>query len=956
MRCASAGADLLALTARHLLSELADPDDPFRLADALVLVPNRRAIPALIEAFAGAGHAGLLPAIRPLGDIEEDPEVWGAEPLDFDLPPAIDPLRRRLELARLVRARDEAEGGVADPARALAVADDLCRLLDSAAAGGGVVDWSRLDGLVEEARFAQHWDKSVSFLRIVTQYWPQYLAAEGLADPAQRRHALLERLGQRWLANPPQTPVLIVGSTGSVAGVRALMQVVARLPRGCVLLPGLDGDLDDGAWAAIDAQHPQFALKGAVAALGVARGEIPVLGGAGSPLPGTARRVLMREALAPADATADWLRRLDEAGGPQFAAKGAAGLTLIEAATPDEEANCIALLLREAFEVQARTAALVTPDIGLARRVESKLARWGLAVRASGGRALLEAPRGGLLALLVQLGVDDGDSLALAGLLSHPLASFGMAAELREEQAAPILARLRGPRRHANWEEFAAALGDSWALLEAMGAVITALRPPDHARVDLGDWALRLSQAIGLCAGDDAFANEDGEAAAELLRGLAAHGAAIGMCEIHGAARLIQALLRGQTLLDAGEGVPRLAIWGPLEARLQSRDLLILGGLNEGVWPAAPPEDGLLNRAMRAQLQLPPPEARLGLAAHDFAQLACAREVVFTRAKRADSAPTVASRWLWRLMTLLKGAGVDSLAPPLGRDPRAWARMLHVPAAPRPVGAPRPCPPAAARPRSIAVTDVPLLIRDPYAYYAKRVLRLKPKDLVGIEAGPRERGVALHRAIERATPDAGSADLLEAMLIELRAAGFAPERVLEERWRLALAAQRFTEWRAQWAANGAQTALEIEGSLQLGGFRVHGRADRIDLFTAGAHVVDYKAGRVPSDSEVTTGFAPQLCLEAAMLARGAFAGVAARPATALIYWALSGPDPKPRSVKLEGTVQAAGEAATERLMQLMMTYARPGQPYLSKPRVQFQDEHGDYDQLARWAEWHELAP
>lgn len=952
VRAALPGADLLALLARLMRAELQSQSDPFALADALILVPNRRSIPALISAFAAAGHAGLMPAIRPLGDIEDDPDVWGAEPLDFELLPAIDPLRRRLELARLVRAKDHSETGFADPARALAVADDLCRLLDSAAAGGGEVDWGRLDGLVQDQRFAAHWEKSLQFLQIVTQIWPQHLAQEGLADPAQRRHALLEQLAARWRANPPQTPVIIVGSTGSVAGVRALMAEVAKLPMGCVLLPGLDGRLDDAAWAAIDAQHPQFALKNSLEALGLHRLDIPILGEDGIAAQRAARQVLMREALAPADATADWLLRLREAGGADFAAQGAQGLTLIEAASPDEEANCVALLLREALETPGRTAALVTPDMGLARRVEAKLARWGLAISASGGHGLLDSPRGGLLALLVQLCIDEGDPLALAGLLCHPLANFGLEAQSRADPGWNLLAQLRGPRRHGDWQSLKTRLGEGGGeLVTAIGAMLEILRLPDVGQADLSDWAKRLSEAMQLCAGEAAFDGADGEAAAQLLRGLAENGQAIGACEVHSGARLIKVLMRGQILANATDSEPRLAIWGPLEARLQTRDLLILGGLNEGVWPGPPPEDGLLNRAMRAQLGLPPPEARLGLAAHDFAQLACAPQVVLTRTQRSDGAPRVASRWLWRLLTLLKGAGIDNLAPSPGRDPRHWARAMHVPASFQPARPPMPKPPLSARPRAIAITDVELLIRDPYAFYAKRILRLKPLDLIGIEAGARERGIALHRALEISDPRGEAADLLACMLDQLREAGFAPARLREERARLALAAQRLTDWRQEQAKCGARTVLEAAGALEIEGFRLHGRADRIDLLPDGAQIVDFKSGGHPSDKEVQTGLAPQLCLEAAMLARGGFEGLGALPTSRLIYWALSGRDPQAHGVKLIGSAAEAGEKALGRLIGLMRAYGDAGQAYLCKPRLQFATNYTDYDQLARRGEW-----
>jgi ATP-dependent helicase/nuclease subunit B len=152
-----------------------------------------------------------------------------------------------------------------------------------------------------------------------------------------------------------------------------------------VVLPGLDSELDEGSWAAVADQHPQFALKQTLAALGVARGDVPVLGGQAEA--GRARRVLMREALAPAEKTADWLTRIAAAGGAEFVDAGAEGVRLVVAATENEEAATVALLLREALE-QGRTAAMVTPDAGLARRVEAKLARWGVAPAVSHGRPL----------------------------------------------------------------------------------------------------------------------------------------------------------------------------------------------------------------------------------------------------------------------------------------------------------------------------------------------------------------------------------------------------------------------------------------------------------------------------------------------------------------------------------------------------------------------------------------
>ncbi|MGE3143551.1 MAG: double-strand break repair protein AddB, partial [Hyphomonadaceae bacterium] len=445
VRAVPASAPFLDVFVEAMAGALWRADAPFALADALVLLPNRRAAQGLIDAFARKlGGAALLPTIRPLGDLDDDPDVWGAEPIELDIAPAIAPTRRRLELAALARARLRAEGGADDPARALAMADELCRLLDSAAAADAP-DWAQLPHLVEDIDLAAHWKMSAEFLEIITVYWPQRLKAEGLADPAERRALVLDGLGGLWRSAPPERPIIIAGSTGSIAATRRLMRVVASLPQGVVVLPGLDSDLDDAAWNAIGPQHPQFALKETLAALGLARTQIASLGK--ETQHGHARRTLIREALAPADATADWLKRLESAGGGAMAKKGLEGAAILEAANADEEAAAIALLLREALETPGQTAAFVTPDAPLARRVGEKLQRWGVTPSASHGRALRETPPGMLLALLCDLARDSGDCVALAALLKHPLARFGLTAE-EGARLRPGLERLalRGPR------------------------------------------------------------------------------------------------------------------------------------------------------------------------------------------------------------------------------------------------------------------------------------------------------------------------------------------------------------------------------------------------------------------------------------------------------------------------------------------------------------------------------
>ena len=951
LRAVGASMAFLDLIAEAMVDALYRADDPFALADALVLLPNRRATRGLVDAFASRlGGAALLPAIRPLGDLGEEADVWGADPIAFDLPAPIDPTRQRMELAALVRARDSAAGGVEDPARALALADELGNVLDAAAAADEI-HWERLPTLVEEAELAAHWQAQAAFLDIVARYWPQRLAAEGLADPSARRSMLLRALAREWTQNPPTRPIVIAGSTGSIAATRALMAAVARLPRGVVVLPGLDGDLDDESWDAVGDQHPQFALRETLKALGVARTRIALLGVESAHR--RARRLLVREALAPAEKTADWLARLESAGGADFVAAGANGVSLLEAVNEDEEAAAIALLLRQALETPGRTAALVTPDAGLARRVEAKLKRWDVSPAVSHGAPLRETQPGSLAALLCELARDPAEPVALAALLKHPRAIVG-----RDHAAVTQLEHLalRGARRHETLADLAALEGLASAPLarELAARLAEALAPlcavMAHKAITLADFANALAEAAENVAGEAMWRGFDGESVAGLLRDAIAHGAELGAMAPSAAPRVLLRLMQGKEALHASQSDGRIAIWGPLEARLQRRDLMILGGLNEGVWPAPAPQDPFLSRAMRERLGLPSLDQRIGLAAHDFAQLANAPELVLTRSLRRDGAPTLASRWLWRLQTLVKGAGK---ALPIAQAPLDWARALDAPLAPRAAKPPRPKPPAAARLKRISVTQVETLIRDPYAIYARRILGLEALKPIGAQLGPAERGTAIHKAIERFGDGGDAQMLLELLDEELRKAGAPPPLRAAERVRLKQSALDYIAWLDAGRAGRAAVFIEAKAALTLpGGVVLSAMADRIEIGKSGDGViVDFKTGSPPGKGEVETGLAPQMTLQAGLLARGAFTNVAAAKAEALIYWRFGGTSPGPAPVALKDGAHAAGEQALRNLEEMLAKYARADQPFLSSPKIKFAAKYHDYDHLARRKEW-----
>lgn len=949
LRAAPASAPFLDLLAGAMADALYKPDDPFALSDALVLLPNRRAVKGLIDAFAKRlGGAALLPAIRFLGDpqADDDPEVWGADPSNLDSPPGIAPMRQRMELASLIRARDVAANGVEDPVRAIALADELGKLLQSAATVDNV-DWTLLPRLVEEIDLAKHWANSASFLSIVTEFWPQHLAEQGLTDPAARGAAIRRALAAQWEQSPPDRPVIIAGSTGSIASTRELMRVVAAMPRGVVVLPGVDVDLDEPSWDAVTDQHPQFALKETLKALGVQRRDIPLLGEEAPQ--GRARRVLVREALAPAEKTADWLQRLADAGGAAFVKAGAEGMRLIEAQTEDEEATAVALLLREAVEQPGRTAALATPDGALARRVEAKLARWGISPQVSHGRPLLESPPGALVALLCDLARDPGDPVALAAFLKHPrvlIARDAQALAELEHQA------FRGPRRYDTLAELEALdkLRDFEGCRRIVARARDVLAPliaiMGDAPITLGQFSDSLVEAADNATSKTAWSYADGEQLGRTIQQIIEHGEMLRPMRADAAPRVLMKLLEGVEEKRQPGGDPRIAIWGLLEARLQRRDLMILGGLNEGQWPAPPAEDPFLSRPMRAKLGLPSLDQRIGLAAHDFAQLANAPEVVLTRSQRREGSPTLASRWLWRLQTLVKGAeaSIENAT-----DVLHWARALDHPAKSRTTKIPRPKPPADKRLNRISVTAVETLIRDPYAIYARRILGLEALKPVNAPPGPAERGSAVHKAIERFEDGSDHALLARLLDEELRHAGVSPERRVAEHARLQVSINALIAWFAERRALNATVYRETKGMLPIDGVQLSGVADRIEIGPGHVAILDFKTGAPATKSQVESGLSPQLPLEAAMLARGVFDGVPRADATELVYWRFGNADPTPKPLALDAMEEA--DKALAALTGLLHRYAQADQPFLSKPRVLKVRIYDDYDQLARRKEW-----
>ncbi len=984
------GVPFLDALARGVLEEAGS--DPLALSGYRILLPTRRAVRSLAEAFLrlGAGEAMLLPRLTPIGDVDEDELSLALAEAAPDaealaVPPAIPELRRRLLLAELIV---EQAGSRLDTDHAIRLAAELARLVDQVQTEG--LDFADLDRLVP-ADYAEHWQITLDFLRLVTSRWPERLAEEGAIEPADRRNRLLAAQAERWAAAPPPGQVIAAGSTGSIPATADLLAAVAGLPRGRVVLPGLDQDTDDESWRLLSAEgptHPQHGLARLLARIGLDRNRVGLWPGVEIDRAARARARFLAEATRPAERTDAW-RRLASEEQKSVTPASVAGLRRITCPTPREEAAVIALLLREVLEEPGRTAALITPDRPLARRVAAELRRWGVEIDDSAGQPLSATPVGAFLRLCAHAAAEGFAPVPLLALLKHPLAAAGQApARLRARVRALERAALRGPRpgpglsglRRAieslDEVEKAAERADALALVDDLTRRVEGFAPLlAERRAGLADLiAAHLAFAEALAESDEKssaarlWRGEDGEAAAALMAEL--HSSAGGLPPVAGAdyPSLFEALIAGPVVRPRWGRHPRLFIWGPLEARLLHADRLILGSLNEGVWPADQPPDPWLSRPMRSNFGLPLPERRIGLSAHDFAQALGARDVVMTRAERAAGAPTVASRWLLRLETTMRAAGLFDADPAVGEawdgGPwQAWQDRLDRPDRPEPSLRPEPRPPFSARPRRLSVTAIGTLMRNPYGIYARYVLGLKALDPLDADPGAAERGGILHAALAAylgeladASPEAAHARLLQ---MGEQAFGATLDRpgVRAFWWpRFERIAGWFLAQQAALEPGRTVAAVEAEGWLDFespgGPFRLTARADRIDrLADGGLAVIDYKTGQAPTAPQVEAGLEPQLPLEAAIACFGGFEGVAAGEPAALAYWRLTGGDPAGEIREIRGDAGELATVAFDGLRDLIAAFDDPDTPYHAVPDPARAPRFDDYAHLARIAEW-----
>ncbi len=949
--------------------------DRLALARGMILVPNNRAIRAVTDGFVRQAETGLLlPRIVAIGDAGEAPGV-ALDDINTDIPPAVDSLTRRMILARLVQQERSLIGQRIGAAEAIRLATELASTLDELIAED--LSPGDLRDLQVGPELAGHWQKSLDLFATVIERWPEELARLGRIDLPERRNRLLRGLANRWRETSPSHFVIAAGVTSSAKSIADLLAVVARLPDGSVVLPGLDLASPDAEWDAIAGDeshapietHPQHHLRLLLDRLRVSRAEVVRWRwGDGKPRKAVRGRAVSN-AFAPARFTSKWIQLKPEQ-------RSLKGVRLATFSAPADEAQGIAIALREALETPGRTAALVTPDRALAGRVGAHLRRWGIEADDSAGQPLAAMPVGVLIQAIAALGVERFAPTSLLAVLKHPLVRSGegrlawldgvrdLDLALRGPRPAPGLAGLAAWLRSGNERE--RRVRERATPWWTHGAPFFAQFEGAFAapRASLGDLLRAIRQLLDALGGETVWAGPAGRCAAELFAQLEAHHdlgpADFGAEDL---LPLLRQLLGEQAIRPPQGGHPRISIYGLIEARLQQADLLVLGGLNEGSWPAATGTDPWLSPRVRRELGLAHPERRVGLAAHDLAVALGAGEVLLTRAARDARSATIASRFLLRLEAMTGGLHMDERLPVLA------SAIDSNPGAPRPVHRPAPSPPLAERPRRISVTDVDRLKADPYAFYARAMLRLSALDAVDADPGPAWRGSAVHAVLDawmredKLHPD----KLLPRIHALLNEPGVHP--IVRTLWgpRLVEPCQWVADRIAKQQREDHRVPIlsEVQGNANIVGIELNGRADRIDRLDDGTlAIVDYKTGSAPSAKAVKAGYSMQLGLLAAIAERGGFeldspplAVASGGRVTEFEYWSLA--KNGDGFGKMSSPVGKAGQIPkSEFVAHAVDVFATAAgrwltgsDPFTAKLHPEYAP-YEEYDQLMRRDEWY----
>lgn len=935
-------------------------DNPLELANVLFLLPNRRACVSLRDAFVRDNglKPSILPQIVPIADADED-EIFlngsaNSEVLR-QLPPAIDNYERLFLFTRLIISKP-AEYGLPEMtfAQAFALAQDLAKLMD--VFYNEQLSFDGLKNLVPE-QYAVHWQETLNFLQIISKYWPQILQERGLCDMVNRKNALLKAQAEIWQNNKPSGQVVAAGITALFPGLKQLLKTIKNLPNGEIYFYGLDKQLEDEAWEQIDESHPQYELKQLLEFLQISRFEVK---DAVKPH-NAAREKLVSEMMRPALSTLEW-RSLSADSLPSEATEN---LHLITTEDMGQEASAIAVIMRDTLNTASKTAALVTTDRNLARRVAAELERWQIKIDDSAGKPLHLTPVGIYLrSILEVLEADFSDSSVLALLKSPFIRLNSDLASVRCRVRDYELA-LRTPAYSGIKKEIPEKLLQDVVLLKQTIRPLAELYAnPQADFTALLQTHLQVAEALSGSkngGGDKVlWRGDDGRKAAALFSKVLPQLKVLEQIDPKQYAAVLTRLMATETVRPLYGTHPRLKILGPIEARFNQYDVVIVGEVNEGVWPVLPSSDPWMSRPMKKDFGMPLPEKAIGVMAADFCQLMCAPEVYLTRAKRVTGTPMNKSRWLLRLETVLKAYGKEAETL-LDYKYTSLARLQDTPAVQDKIVVPAPKPPIESRPRRLSASWLERLICDPYSVFAAKILRLKQLDAPDKDLSFADYGNLIHGILEefntkfpQELPSDAREQLINIGLNKFQSAEISAE--LRAFWWPSFV--KTVDWvlaqEAICRPDIKQIYNEVEGQMEFaapaGPFIAEARADRLNFNKDGSiDIIDYKTGSIRSNKQVHAGYAPQLPIEGLIAASGGFSKNGRKIPTGkvnkLSYWRLGN-----KITEITETDKVLAQTR-ENLQKLISAFDFETTPYLARPNPKYVPKYSEYDHLERIKEW-----
>lgn len=924
-------------------------DNPLELSNVLFLLPNRRSCQSLTAAF--IRQQGLkptiLPQMHPLVEVEEEElQITG-----FDvsheisgLLPAISATERQMLFTKILMAKP-ADYGLEKmtAAQAAVLAEELASLIDMVYQQE--LSFDNLQKIVPE-EYAAHWQETLKFLKIVTEYWPAILSEQGKVDAIMRQHQLLEAQLHLWQKMQPKKRFIVVGTTAAFPLMKELVKTVLSLDNGEVILSGIDKYLSDEDWMQLDELHPQYELKQLLDYLQIERLQIPDL-----VVPQLAERDdFVSEIMRPA-VTSDKWRQLRQ---NHFSVKAFEGLHILNVPDVRQEALSTALLMREILSQPAQTAALVTTDRTLARRVASELARWNIVVDDSAGCPLSLTPVGIFLRQILAVIEHNFAPVAVLGLMKYPFYANGLSSfEARKQVRLYERYCLRQKNSQPDGEKkqifikLQESLRHLCALYELHKVKISALL---KAHIEAAELIATTDNKNGAKV---LWKNEDGEAAAKFLADLLEYADVLDEIRPDEYADWLGILMGQHTVRRRYGTHPRLKILGPMEARLQHFDRVIIGEVNEGSWPQVAKADPWMSRPMKKDFGMPLPERNIGVQAADFSSLLANKEVFILRADRVQGTPMIKSRWLMRLETVLQAIGVKPLqleVPQYGM----WANYLDKATIIKKLTPPAPKPPISARPRELPASAIENWMRDPYIIFAKYILDLKPLDNLEQDVTFADYGTLVHAVLEEFNNKYPTSypDNAKQELIKLGECYFEKQKVTDEIkafwWPNFLKiVDWLTEKESAYRPNIAKVYNEIKGQYSFeapaGKFVVTAKADRVDVTKDGKiNIIDYKTGQARSAKEIEFSYAPQLPIEALIAQSGGFEGVSAAEVGALIYWQLGR-----KESGIFKNVDAVLQNTYDRIRELVALFDFESTPYYSKPNPKYAPKYSDYEHLSR---------